>query len=238
MRRPVPVDVACPAKPNREPTNAASPSEPTTTNTPRQPIQSATAPASEAPRKFPEMTTARYRPSATCRSVTGTRSPTMAKDTGNTPPAAIPARIREAIRTGKLVAVAPIAAVAMSASKHAVITRVLPNASVSGPRTGWMRANGRANAVYSKATRSGVTPRSAAIAGTIGSTARLNSDVANATVLTPASTRRAFRRASSSGAPRSSFRADCIRIRPAASRSGSGLNDCGPSRAGRTRGAC
>ena len=75
--------------------------------------------------------------------------------------------------------------------------RVLPNASASGPSTGWISANGSEKAVDSSATVSGGTRRSAAIGGMIGSMARLNSDVANATVLTPARTRRALRRASS-----------------------------------------
>src|SRR6266568_7010594 len=78
-------------------------------------------------------------------------------------------------------------------------TRDRSSRFASGPRIGWISANGSAKAVDNSATVSGATPRSLAIGGMIGSIARLNREVAKATVLTPARTRRALRRANSSG---------------------------------------
>jgi len=80
------------------------------------------------------------RPTATCRCSTATRSAAIATEIGNTPPATMPEIMRDANRTGKLGAAAPMTAEITRIRSDQVISRVLPKASASPPSTGCMMA--------------------------------------------------------------------------------------------------
>ena len=77
---------------------------------------------------------------ATWRWLIGTRSPSSAIATGNTPPATSPATIRIATSSGKLVATAQSSAATAITSTQTFISRVLPKKSPVTPSTGWISA--------------------------------------------------------------------------------------------------
>ena len=117
-----------------------SPKPPIDKNTPRQPNRSPTTPEITAPMRLPVSPTASSRPIATCRSCTGTRSPTMATPTGKMPPAQTPATIRIATSTGKLEMKALRTVVVTTAARLAFISRVLPKKSAMVPSAGCISA--------------------------------------------------------------------------------------------------
>ena len=100
------------------------------------------------------------------------------------PPVAAPHTMRAISSTWKLVATAHTADAAMITTRQMIIIRTLPIASAIGPRIGCTQANGRVKAVDSSATCAGSTCRLAAIGGMMGSTARVDSAVANPIRLT------------------------------------------------------
>ena len=93
-----------PRKPISAAMSASTEIAPISANTPRQPIRSETRPAPGEPSRLPSMAADNSRPIATWRRLTGTRSPAMASEVGNTPPAKIPAAIRNASSMEKFTA--------------------------------------------------------------------------------------------------------------------------------------
>ena len=76
------------------------------------------------------------RPSATCRSCIGARSPIAAIAIGMIPPEATPVTARTTAITSKEVARAATVENSASATRQSRIVRILPIASASGPRKG------------------------------------------------------------------------------------------------------
>ncbi|MGY4294780.1 hypothetical protein ACVWXN_002875 [Bradyrhizobium sp. i1.4.4] len=93
-------------------------------------------PEAVAPSRLPVIEPASVRPIATCRLAGATRSAVRPSATGNTPPEAIPARMRLANRPEKVVATAPRMQETPSSARHSVINRALPNRSAAAPITG------------------------------------------------------------------------------------------------------
>ena len=110
--------------------------------------------------------------SATCRSRISTASPTVARESGITPPAAAPASPRSSVSENR--SGAKGASRVNTASRHtaARITRRFPSASPTGPSTGCTSAKGTAKAVASSATLSGATRNSSDMDTTKGSVTR------------------------------------------------------------------
>ena len=108
--------------------------------TPRQPNRSPITPAIEAPSTLAVSAMPRSRAIATWRWFIGTRSPSSAIATGNTPPATSPATIRMATSSVKFVATAQMSAAIAITSTQAFISRVLPKKSPVTPSTGWISA--------------------------------------------------------------------------------------------------
>ena len=75
------------------------------------------------------------------------------------PPVAMPHTIRASISTAKLCARAETHETMMTTAKQVTIRRIFPTMSASGPKIGCTKANGRANAVESKATLAASTAR-------------------------------------------------------------------------------
>ena len=96
------------------------------------------------PAIWPVMTTASRRDRATCRPCTGTASPTMAIVSGITPPAANPASARTTSSESRFGTKAEAISMIVRTDSATVMTRRLPMASPTGPRIGWISANGRA----------------------------------------------------------------------------------------------
>ena len=132
--------VTTPRKAKNAATVAIDPNAPRIANTPRQPKKSPITPAIDAPMRLPVSPTASSRPIATWRWLTGTRSPTSAIATGNTPPATSPAATRMATSSEKLVATAQTSAAIETTSRHRFISRVLPKKSPVTPRAGCTNA--------------------------------------------------------------------------------------------------
>src|ERR1700732_2112305 len=97
------------------------------------------------------------------------------------PPAKTPAIIRIATSSEKLPAKAQTSVVVTTITRLKFISRVLPKKSPTVPRIGCVNAYGKVKAVERSAAVLTSTPRSCAILGTTGSTARENSAEAKTT---------------------------------------------------------
>ena len=130
------------------------------------------------------MVIANQRAIATCRSATGTASAMIAKTHRKNSPRCHAAddagqhQYCEALRQSTEMETKMITA------KQVTISRILPTMSASDPKIGCTKANGRANAVDSKATLAASTARSPAMEGISGSSARADSAVAKPIALT------------------------------------------------------
>ena len=94
------------------------------------------------------------------------------------PPAAAPARARKIISVVKSGAIAAAATSSVSRTWQTRITRRLPSASPTGPKSGWMSAKGSAKEEASRATVPTGVVRSSAITATSGSVTLIISEVA------------------------------------------------------------
>ncbi len=98
---------------------------------------------------------------------------------GNVPPAAIPHRTRDRNSISNDVAIAPTMLAAPSSTRHAIISRALPNISAAAPRIGCTMANVKATTADRLAAVAIVTPKLSATSGSTGSIDRDDNAAAN-----------------------------------------------------------
>ena len=167
-------------------TDAATTSRPRIASTPRQPRKSPITPETEAPSRLPVIEPASVRPIATWRFSGPTRSLVRLERDRKHAAGADAGKNAGREQQRKRLAIAPRMLANPSSTRHAIISRALPNRSAAAPTPAGSIAKVKANTEAKLAAVAMLTPNSSATCGSTGSSARadrLAAKVASAMML-------------------------------------------------------